>query len=54
LVTLGQGESRTVSYSVQLPGGPLGSLDLRHTPTAGDTPVTIDPSCDPFLTGLSG
>jgi hypothetical protein len=30
---------------VQLPEGPLGPLQLRHTPTASDTPVTIDPSC---------
>ncbi len=53
MVTLGQNESRTVSYTVQLPSGPLGPLDLRHTPTANDTPVTIDSSCDPFLAGFS-
>ena len=53
MVTLGQNETRTVSYTVQLPSGPLGSLDLRHTPTASDTPVTIDPSCDPFLAGFA-
>ncbi|MEV7873756.1 hypothetical protein [Microbacterium sp. NPDC089188] len=53
MVTLGQNETRTVSYTVQLPSGPLGPLDLRHTPTASDTPVTIDPSCDPFVAGFS-
>lgn len=53
MVTLGQNESRTVSYTVQLPGGPLGPLDLRHTPTASDTPVTVDASCDPFLAGFA-
>lgn len=54
MVTLGQGESKTVSYTVQLPGGPLGPLDLRHTPTASDTPVTVDPSCEPFVAGFGG
>lgn len=54
MVTLGQNETRTVSYTVQLPGGPLGPLDLRHTPTASDTPVTVDASCDPFLAGFAG
>lgn len=45
LVVVPQGETRTVSSTVQLPEGPLGPLQLRHTPTASDTPVTIDPSC---------
>ncbi|MDQ1123335.1 DUF4012 domain-containing protein [Microbacterium trichothecenolyticum] len=54
LVTLGQGETRTVSYTVQLPGGALGPLDLRHTPTASDTPVSVDSSCDPLLAGSAG
>lgn len=53
MVTLGQNENRTISYTVQLPAGPLGPLDLRHTPTANDTPVTVDASCDPFLAGFS-
>lgn len=52
MVTLGQNETRTVSYTVQLPSGPLGPLDLRHTPTASDTSVTIDASCDPFVAGF--
>ncbi len=46
LIAVGQGETRTVSYTVQLPAGPLGALELRHTPTAGQTPVTVDASCD--------
>lgn len=54
MVTLGQNESRTVSYTVQLPGGALGPLDLRHTPTASATPVTIDATCGPLVAGLSG
>ncbi|MEV8241603.1 DUF4012 domain-containing protein [Microbacterium testaceum] len=53
MVTLGQNENRTISYTVQLPAGPLGPLDLRHTPTANDTPVMVDASCDAFLAGFS-
>ena len=45
LVVVPQGETRAVSSTVQLPEGPLGPLELRHTPTASDTPVTIDASC---------
>ena len=36
----------TVSYTVAFPEGDLGPLNLRHTPTARDTAVTIDSSCD--------
>jgi len=54
MITVGPGESRTVTYTVQLPGGPLGPLDLRHTPTASATPVTIDASCAPLVAGLPG
>lgn len=46
MVTLDKDASRTVSYTVQLPDGPLGPLQLRHTPTASDTAVSIDSSCD--------
>ncbi|KTR94097.1 hypothetical protein NS220_10425 [Microbacterium testaceum] len=53
MVTLGQNENRTVSYTVQLPSGPLGPLDLRHTPTANDTAVSIDASCDAFRAGFA-
>lgn len=53
MITLEQGETRTVSYTVTLPRGPLGPLDLRHTPTASDTPVTVDASCDQFVAGLT-
>ncbi|CAH0130459.1 DUF4012 domain-containing protein [Microbacterium sp. Bi128] len=45
LVVVPQGQSRTVSSTVQLPEGPLGPLQLRHTPTASETPVTVDASC---------
>ncbi|MFS0792849.1 DUF4012 domain-containing protein [Microbacterium sp. 1P10AE] len=45
MVTLDKDANRTVSYTVQLPDGPLGPLQLRHTPTASDTAVSIDPSC---------
>jgi hypothetical protein len=39
-------DTLTVSYTLAFPQGALGPLDLRHTPTARDTAVTIDPSCD--------
>ena len=48
-IFLNPGESRTVSYTVSLPQGQLGPLDLRYTPTATSTPVTIDASCDQIL-----
>jgi hypothetical protein len=41
-----QGETVTASYTVALPAGDLGPLNLRHTPTANATSVTIDASCD--------
>jgi hypothetical protein len=46
MVTLDKDANRTVSYTIQLPSGPLGPLQLRHTPTATDTAVSIDSSCD--------
>jgi hypothetical protein len=46
LVVVPQGGSRTVSSTVQLPDGPLGPLQLRHTPTASETTVTVDSSCE--------
>ena len=49
LIAVPQGKSRTVSYTVQLPDGPLGALELRHTPTVGDTPVTVDASCSALM-----
>ena len=39
-------ETVTVSSTVALPEGELGPLNLRYTPTANATPVTIDGSCD--------
>lgn len=41
-----KGKTVTVSDTVALPQGDLGPLDLRYTPTANATPVTIDASCD--------
>lgn len=46
LVVIPQGQTRTISATVRIPEGPVGPLELRHTPTASDTPVTVDPSCD--------
>ena len=45
-VFIGKGETETVSFTAVLPAGDLGPLRLRHTPTAGSTPVTIDASCN--------
>lgn len=45
LVVIPQGETRTVSSTVRLPDGDLGSLDLRHTPLTSPTTVTVDDSC---------
>ena len=38
--------TETVSYTVALPAGDLGPLNLRYTPTANPTAVTVDASCD--------
>lgn len=51
---LPMGESRTVSYTVQLPEGPLGPLQLRHTPGANDTPVTVDANCASLFASPEG
>ena len=45
-VFVNPGETKTVSYTVALPQGQLGPLNLRYTPTATSTAVTIDSSCD--------
>lgn len=44
-VALPMGETRTVSFTSTLPEGELGPLAVRHAPTVGETPVTIDASC---------
>ena len=44
----------TVSYTVALPQGELGPLNLRYTPTANATPVTIDSSCDALFPPAAG
>ena len=46
-----QGKTVTVSYTVKLPDGKLGPLELRHTPTARDTKVTIASSCGQLFGG---
>lgn len=51
---LSEGETRTVSYTVQLPDGDLGPLELRHTPGAHDTDVTIDVNCAPLFRSPEG
>ncbi|MXS75309.1 hypothetical protein CSIV_01630 [Microbacterium sp. CSI-V] len=51
---LPEGATRTVSYTVKLPEGDLGPLELRHTPGANDTKVTIDPSCAPLFRSPEG
>lgn len=53
-VLLAEGETRTVSYTVQLPEGELGPLQLRHTPGAHDTDVTIDANCAPLFRSPEG
>lgn len=45
LVVVPEGETRTVTSTVRLPEGPLGPLDLRYSPTATTTTVTVDASC---------
>jgi hypothetical protein len=44
-VLVDKGQTRTVSYTSQLPEGELGPLSVRYSPTVTDTPVTIAPSC---------
>jgi hypothetical protein len=44
-VMVDKGQTRTVSYTSQLPEGELGALSVRYSPTVTDTPVTIAPSC---------
>lgn len=42
---LAMGETKTVSFTAAMPEGPLGPLEVRHSPTVTTTPVTIDASC---------
>jgi hypothetical protein len=51
---LAEGQTRTVSYTVKLPDGDLGPLELRHTPGANDTEVTIDANCAPLFRSPEG
>lgn len=42
---LAAGETRTVSFMVQLPAERLAPLDIRFSPTVAATPISIDGSC---------
>ncbi|WP_424023160.1 DUF4012 domain-containing protein [Microbacterium sp.] len=53
-VFVAKDETVTVASTVAFPEGQLGPLYLRHTPTAHDTPVTIDPSCDALFGSTKG
>jgi hypothetical protein len=44
-ILLDRGETRTVSYTSQLPEGELGPISVRYSPTVTDTPVTIADAC---------
>ena len=41
----------SATITVKLPDGKLGPLELRHTPTARDTKVTIASSCGQLFGG---
>ncbi len=45
-VFVGQDETVTASATVAFPAGDLGPLNLRYSPTANATEVTVDASCD--------
>ena len=45
-VLVPKNETVTVSYTVAFPESELGPLNLRHTPTASNTPVDVDASCE--------
>lgn len=42
---LKMGETKTMSFTTQLPAGELGPLEVRYSPTVTQTPVTVDASC---------
>jgi hypothetical protein len=44
-VFVGQGETRTVSYTSTIPEGQRGPLSVRYSPTVTSTPVQISPDC---------
>lgn len=44
-VFLGQGETRSVTFTSSLPDGPLAPFSARFSPTVTDTPVSIASSC---------
>ncbi|GAA3768257.1 DUF4012 domain-containing protein [Microbacterium kribbense] len=49
-VFVGQGETRTVSYTSTLPAGKRGPLAVRYSPTVTSTPVHIAPDCAGLFT----
>lgn len=51
---LEMGETRTISYQVQLPAGDLGPLELRHSPGANHTEVTVDANCGGLFASPEG
>lgn len=53
-VLLEMGETRTISYEVKLPDGALGPLELRHSPGANDTEVTVDAGCSALFASPEG
>ena len=52
-ITIPMGESRTVSFTSTVPEGAAAALDVRYTPTIGQTPVTVDASCEQLFPGSS-
>lgn len=44
-ITLAKDETRKVSFTSTIPEGVDAPLEVRFTPTVGDTPVTVDQSC---------
>lgn len=53
-ILLEMGETRTISYEVKLPDGDLGPLELRHSPGANDTEVTVDANCGALFASPEG
>jgi hypothetical protein len=53
-VFVAKNETVTVASTVAFPEGELAPLYLRHTPTARDTAVTIDASCDALFGTTKG
>lgn len=52
-VAVGQGETRTVSFTSTVPEGDNAPLTVRYTPTTTPTAVTIAPSCGELFPGTT-